>query len=929
MKKLLIFTLIIVLFAALSACGKEHGEQGETDDGAVHTDDASFASPIPEHHLLPTDYSGRDNLSFIAWAFGEKSDFQAITTGNTTASVLGVPYVQSIYGKRDVKDGKVLKISASKSTLVNLAEEKYFAGNGVLIRRQTKKSLINGENTVWQEGEPSYLSVSDYNRYYGVAPGGYSDYIINDNTLISCETPVFENGRYSIKCTLDPASSTEYYRRQVKTLSGSSSYPEFSSIEAKFVFDENWNLNELNVAEVYDVSLFGGITCRAEMHTVFTYGNADMAAEAFYSDYAAASLENDAPEEVNGNAGISAALQAVFRGDRPLEIKVTENGKNYTLYALVFSDTEECRLKFGDLHLALRGDKLYFISSGKTYCVNMHTLAGEFISDISDETSLSGIKELLGSILGGDTEETEEGARLSATAELFGAEMPVNMEFSWDGLSYSLKRVYGNASFIENEYSFNVSPFNGEVRFEDFDYHSAKDLTRSASDLASAIKGEKIKTDFELGVNALGLKLDITRGHCYLNLASNVITATGAVSLNGVTHEVSAVARDKKLFFSIDGKKFVTGGSDYAVIEGEAKKFAYSLVGEDRGAPLAVISSVLEKTDLKLFDFDAFVKNCVLRIISLPENSLKAEFFDVAVSVEHAKLTFGEGESEMNFDENECTDVTGIVQLIKDVSAVRNNDTDAAGNTAIRLNGTVNILPVFEGYSLISVPVRFEAFICAEEGGKPEIHLSLSYDYMYIGIGLLGIFVINGDTTTDIAVKGEEIFIARHQTSYGKRNLLSYSETACDYMEYRHMTVGYAYENMVDVISFVFNLGSTVQSLFPDYLKDKTYNPEKKPEFVKHIKDISLENDGYLITLDGASITGSEDAGDVTATIAKDSSGMISRMDVSVALKSELRVDATIYHGNLTAPVSYSGVKAKISSTIDSVKGSGASLLDI
>lgn len=57
--------------------------------------------------------------------------------------------------------------------------------------------------------------------------------------------------------TLDPAGSTYYYKRQMRTMGNLGDYPSFSSVLITFTFDDTWSVLRADIEEEYQSFRFG------------------------------------------------------------------------------------------------------------------------------------------------------------------------------------------------------------------------------------------------------------------------------------------------------------------------------------------------------------------------------------------------------------------------------------------------------------------------------------------------------------------------------------------------------------------------------------------------------------------------------------------------------------------------------------------------
>src|SRR5690606_35560671 len=91
---------------------------------------------------------------------------------------------------------------------------------------------------------------------YGVLPNELN-YIVNENTVIRQEGFSFSNGFYYFELNLNPQTSTENYKKNVKEVGGTNDYPIFRSIKLCVTIDQNGYFKTIRYYETYQVSAMG------------------------------------------------------------------------------------------------------------------------------------------------------------------------------------------------------------------------------------------------------------------------------------------------------------------------------------------------------------------------------------------------------------------------------------------------------------------------------------------------------------------------------------------------------------------------------------------------------------------------------------------------------------------------------------------------
>ena len=287
MKKKLIFVLIILVIIA-SAIGvtsyinsKTHNKGPVSAFGYTTT-----TLDKPTDGTTIKDYNNYDNLAIVAGLM-TKNDFHGVTTGEVKAKVAFINYKQDVYNIRTIIGDEGFQQAISTSSLKSVAIQKYFSFNEekVLTRNPDK---INGKDTTWLNETPSVYSNKQYLDIYGWLPNQISSYILCKESIIEI-SDVFENeeGYNQIDLVLDVSIAPANYQYEVKAYGGSSDFPSFSSIQLSIIFNDDWQLQQIDSTEVYDITMpvIGSITCTANMTEVFTYDNLEIEAKSFFDQY--------------------------------------------------------------------------------------------------------------------------------------------------------------------------------------------------------------------------------------------------------------------------------------------------------------------------------------------------------------------------------------------------------------------------------------------------------------------------------------------------------------------------------------------------------------------------------------------------------------------------------------------------------------------
>ena len=268
MKKTL--TLIAILSFILTGCScstkdKNYNETEITDQNTLLTtylDKPSAGRPKSQEPI--------NNIFIALNILKEATYYESNASGEIIAKKGSLKLAtQNLETRRTITPSATFNESVSVSTFVKIAEQLYITDNEVLKRDASK---VSSSDVSWKNSVTK-LSTSKYLEQYGYSAKEPSRYIINEESIIS-DIEITNNGigrKFTYKFKLDPTISTYYYKTGVKSLSNSSSYPKFKSIEMEMTFDYKWRMTKIKVDEVYDITIsgLGSVTCHANIIETF------------------------------------------------------------------------------------------------------------------------------------------------------------------------------------------------------------------------------------------------------------------------------------------------------------------------------------------------------------------------------------------------------------------------------------------------------------------------------------------------------------------------------------------------------------------------------------------------------------------------------------------------------------------------------------
>ena len=131
-------------------------------------------------------------------------------------------------------------------------------------------SLNADGSTTWSE-EGLERTKEEYETAMGTLAYYPIDYIVSTRTVIAQTSEEKVGSNYTYTISLSPKKSVANYVKKMKTMSGLPDYPNFNSIELKFVVDQNMNFQTIAIKETYKVNYGMTVTCTGTLRYEFSY----------------------------------------------------------------------------------------------------------------------------------------------------------------------------------------------------------------------------------------------------------------------------------------------------------------------------------------------------------------------------------------------------------------------------------------------------------------------------------------------------------------------------------------------------------------------------------------------------------------------------------------------------------------------------------
>lgn len=439
-KKLILCCVAILLIVAVALCLLFSCGNHKASVITPPSDSKSISRTPPEDGSTPEDYEGLDNIAYIIGRLAGREVFHTEGVSNVTASVMFIKAGQTVYSSKDYKNGILLTtaVSISGNAFAPSKAIQRFFGDGKAVVREAASPVSEwkGSDVEWKTGEPSeILDTAQYEERYGLWASEFSDYVINENTVLEI-TPLekTEGGLYTFTATLDNEDSTYYYKHSMVTMGDLDDYPVFSSVKMTFTFGADWTIYSLAIDENYTSRK--GVDADCVGNTVITYSYDEAAADVsdydeYFVNYADADTTGAADKELTAGDYLTYGFASFLTDEVSLDADVTVAGE--TLSAQVLLDMRGLEFnslkgRLGSLVFAYENDKIYLSYKDLAGYLNVSDvlalLGGGAQGGISIDTDA-----LMEQLTAAEVTKDGENVTLSATLDLGGMTVPVRFGF--------------------------------------------------------------------------------------------------------------------------------------------------------------------------------------------------------------------------------------------------------------------------------------------------------------------------------------------------------------------------------------------------------------------------------------------------------------------------------------------------------------------
>ena len=635
-KKKVIFSIlcVVVVIVATMAILFSVGAQGTTES-TLPENTVNICFTPPADGSLPEDHSVTDNVGYIIGRLSRRTFYHTDSEADVSSNSMGMDVRQTILGTKDFKDGVMItsQLSISYSAFApSKALQKFFGENSVVVRNAASGNSAdwNGRDTEWDAGEPGAIYTNEeYLQVYGLPATEISDFIINEETIVSESEITYdaETQLYSLTVGLDTLTSVAYYVNNMRTMGNLPTNPEFTNVSITFRFLEDWSVVSMEIVEEYSVSMSLAITATTKGVTEvnFSYDEADVDVsdyEEYFSKYANAAPMGGEEQGMTAQDYFLNGFSSVLSGRSVFKVDATVAGEPVTGFILLDMEMgdsiaiNELKVQLDGLALAYEGDALYVHYkdlTGKLAVSDITSLLGGLLGGAesgSEEGGGLNADELLGALLGGELTETDTSATLTSTLPLGSLQIPV--EFGFDvtetesGKQVAWSYIDVSLEAAGMEIVLNVTPAaESDGNFAEIDTDKAVDLAAYVRDIQALIAGKDYA--LTLGYAADGLSLD---ADLRLALADGIaLTGTLNVTVGSVSLPLSVTLAEDTVWLSLYGVKI---SATFDELE-EAVAKIVALAGvelPDLGNTEADVAALVAQ--LLRIDYDSLIKELSL-----------------------------------------------------------------------------------------------------------------------------------------------------------------------------------------------------------------------------------------------------------------------------------------------------------------------------
>ena len=917
-KRWLFAAVLAVLLALVMSLALVAGCADDAHTPTYRPESPSAGNQPPQDGTTPEDYEALENVSYVIGKLASREYYHSENVNTASATTLGfISVTQNVVGSKDYSDGILITstISTNSSSLApSKAMQKYYGDRKVIIRGAASTNSVDwdGLDTAWSDGAPSEtLDEDEYEERYGLWATEFSDFVINEDTVLSASELTKDGENYSVTLNLSVSGENDaayYYKKQMVTMGELSALPEFDYVRITINFTPDWTVLSYSTEESY-LSHKGIITANVvgTSTTTFSYEQSDVDVSA-YENYFAKYDEGGTEEQITAQQYLDSAFASMLGGRGLLEMNASIGDISIHGYVRLLGESTQ---NITDAYILIEGVQLTY-DDGILY-ITYGGINGKI--DLTD-----GGREISMSLIGDSC--TVDGNKVTVTGRFSaaGIDIPVTVSMT---VSDGVVSLVGIESTTESDgitASISLAPTSHSVMLSEPDKNSAADLTPIAGDIFNFITTGTFSASAQYSSDLQDISIDAD------------MSISGTSEDYQIAADISASIIEYGYETSEDGavgERVVTGSHYIHVIYKDGVLYAsYSLKSMDAESALRVkittqnLSDVIDQLLplLELFGVDTDNIQSIIGAIPLSgnfaadnraasngslvagrdedgNNTVTLSGLEINGGTLGASLTAAKNNSPVisaPADEENYLDLSFLVTLADDLG---NTIAQVLTGFDITITADADML----GASIADVDIS------AKIGLGDDGDLAVIVDISVGGEGALGIFF--GQSRSTVVVSGGNVYITRTQIA-----------EEAEVTESRAMTLDYFASDIANQLFFALNINqeqlTALSSLFGLFMGGE----------VGDIRDmltkIEASEEGYNISLDIAKMLGLTGASTADITLSRGENGdnmVITSIDATVSMFGMVNATVNLTNNNPGTAVDVSAADGVVASVISAL----------
>ena len=917
-KRWLFAAVLAVLLALVMSLALVAGCADDAQTPTYRPESPSAGNQPPQDGTTPEDYEALENVSYVIGKLASREYYHSENVNTASATTLGfISVTQNVVGSKDYSDGILITstISTNSSSLApSKAMQKYYGDRKVIIRgaASTNSADWDGLDTAWSDGAPSeMLDEDEYEERYGLWATEFSDFVINEDTVLSASELTKDGENYSVTLHLSVSGENDaayYYKKQMVTMGELSALPEFDYVRITINFTPDWTVLSYSTEESY-LSHKGIITANVvgTSTTTFSYEQSDVDVSA-YENYFAKYDEGGTEEQITAQQYLDSAFASMLDGKGLLEMNASIGDVSIHGYVRLLGESTQ---NITDAYILIEGVQLTY-DDGILY-ITYGGINGKI--DLTD-----GGREISMALIGDSC--TVDGNKVTVTGRFSaaGIDIPVTVSMTVSDGVVSLVGIESTTVSDGITASISLAPTSHSVMLSEPDKNSAADLTPIAGDIFNFITTGTFSASAQYSSDLQDISVDAD------------MSISGTSEDYQIAADISASIIEYGYETSEDGavgERVVTGSHYIHVIYKDGVLYAsYSLKSMDAENALRVkittqnLSDVIDQLLplLELFGVDTDNIQSIIGAIPLSGN-----FAADNRAASNGSLVAGRDEDGNNTVTLSGLEINGGT-LGASLTAAKNNSpvisapadeenyldlsflvtlADDLGNTIAQVLTGFDITITADA-DMFGTPLA-DVDISAKIGLGDDGDLAVIVDISVGGEGALGIFF--GQSRSTVVVSGGNVYITRTQIA-----------EEAEVTESRAMTLDYFASDIANQLFFALNINqeqlTALSSLFGLFMGGE----------VGDIRDmltkIEASEEGYNISLDIAKMLGLTGASTADITLSRGENGdnmVITSIDATVSMFGMVNATVNLTNNNPGTAVDVSAADGVVASVISAL----------